>query len=153
MGMAPDERALRGHLASGGFRAGEAAGRWRLVDVTWPFVTVTVAAADRPNSPSEFTLRLECTGYPHTAPTGGVWDLDTNASLAPDLRPKSGRAAQLFRADGWTGGSTAMYAAWDRAGLQGHPEWANTHPRVAWNSTRTLTFILNNVHEVLNADD
>ncbi len=151
--MAPDERALRSHLAGGGFRAGEAAGRWRLVDVAWPFVTVVIATAARPNSPAEFALRFECAGYPHLAPTGGIWDLVSGTSLPAERRPKGERAAHLFRTDGWAGGSTAMYAAWDRAGLQAHPEWLDKYPLLAWNPTRNLTFILDKVNEVLNADD
>jgi hypothetical protein len=151
--VAPDERKVRADLAGGGFRAGEVARRWRLVDITWPHVTIAIAAAARPNSPDEFALRFECNGYPNTAPTGGIWAVDTETSLAAAQRPKGVRAEQLFRTDGWHGGATAMYAAWDRAGLQAHPEWAQTYPRLAWNATRTLTFILDNVHEVLNSDD
>jgi hypothetical protein len=151
--VAPDERAARAHLAGGAFRAGEASRRWRLVDITWPHVTIAIAAAARPNNPDEFALRFECNGYPNTAPTASIWDLDTGTSLPDARRPKGARAAQLFRTDGWHGGATAMYAAWDRAGLQAHPEWAQQYPRLAWNPTRTLTFILDNVHEVLNADD
>lgn len=151
--MAPDERALRDHLAGGGFRAGAVAGRWRLIDVAWPYVTVAVTAACRPNSPTEFTLRFECSGYPHIAPTGGIWDLVSGTLLAADRRPKGERAGQLFRTDGWAAGATAMYAAWDRAGLLAHPEWAQKYPLLAWNSTRDLTFILDKVYEVLNGDD
>jgi hypothetical protein len=151
--MAPDERAVREHLSGGRFLAGVAAGRWRLVSVTWPRVLVAVTAAPRPNSPAEFVLRLETAGYPHTAPTGGLWDVHTDGSLAADRRPKGERAAQMFRSDGWLGGATAMYAPWDRLGLQAHGEWAQTYPRLAWNATRDLSFILANVWEVLNADD
>jgi len=151
--VSPDERALRDHVGGGGFRAGVTAGRWRLVDLTWPFVTVAIAAAERPNSPVEFAVRFECGGYPHTAPTGGIWDLETNTSLPAGRRPKGERAAQLFRTDGWAGGSTAMYAAWDRVGLQAHQEWATKYPLLAWNPTRDLTFVLDNVHEELNSID
>ena len=150
--MAPDERALRSDLASGDFRAGEAAGRWRLIEVVWPHLILAVAAAPRENGPDEFALRLECTGYPHTAPTGGIWDLETGSSLPAERRPKGERAAMLFRADGWEG-STAMYAPWDRVGLRTHSDWAQRYPLSAWNSTRTITFIVANVYEVLNADD
>jgi len=151
--MAPDERALREHLRSGRFQSGATAGHWRLISVTWPTALVAVTAAQRANSPGEFALRFELSGYPHTAPTGGLWDLDTGASLAADRRPKGERAAQLFRTDGWLGGATAMYAPWDRMGLQAHPDWAQKYPRDAWNPARDLSFILSNVHEVLNADD
>jgi hypothetical protein len=151
--IAPDEHAVREHLRGGRFQAGVAAGRWKLVSVEWPFVTVAVSAAERLNAPDDFALRLELTGYPHAAPTGSLWDMATNTSLAAELRPKGERVVQLFRADGWTGGATAMYAAWDRIGLESHADWAQTNPLQAWNPTRDLSFVLDNVHEELNADD
>jgi hypothetical protein len=150
--IAPDERALRAHLRGGRFLSGVAAGHWRLISLAWPVAVVAVSAAERPNSPAEFVLRFELSGYPHTAPTGGIWDLGTGESLPADCRPKGERAAQLFRTDGWVGGATAMYAPWDRMGLQ-HPDWAQKYPHDAWNPTRDLSFILSRVHEVLNADD
>jgi hypothetical protein len=151
--MTPDERAIHEHLRSGRFLTGVAAGRWRLLSVDWPFVFIAVSAAERPNSPAEFILRFDATDYPHTAPTGGLWDLATKTWLPADRRPKGERAAQLFRIDGWAGAPNAMYAAWDRIGLESHPGWAQTNPLQAWNPSRDLSFILINVHEVLNADD
>jgi hypothetical protein len=151
--MAPDERAVGEHLRSGRFLAGAAAGQWRLISVAWPHTLVAVSAAERPNSPGEFALRFESTGYPNTTPTGGLWDVGTGTPLPAAHRPKGERVAQLFRSDGWAGGATAMYAPWDRMGLQAHPDWAQRHPQDAWNPTRDLSFILAKVHEVLNADD
>ena len=150
---APDERALIEHLRGGCFLAGVAAGRWRLVSAEWPVAMIAVTTAERPGSPSEFVLRFELSGYPHTAPMGGLWDLSTNASLAADRRPKGERVAQLFRTDNWMGGATAMYAPWDRMGLQAHREWATQYPLEAWTRQRDLSFILAHVYEVLNADD
>ncbi len=89
--MAPDERAVREHLRGGRFLAGFASGHWRLVSATWPFVLVTLSAAERPNSPTEFALRFELTGYPHAAPTGGLWDLLTGGRQ----RAHSGLAALI----------------------------------------------------------
>jgi hypothetical protein len=151
--MAPDERAVCAHLTDGRFRAGTAAGRWRLLSLTWPHALVAIAAAERPGGPTEWVLRFELSGYPHTAPTGGLWDTGADISLPPHRRPKGERAAQLFRYDNWTGGATAMYAPWDRLGLQAHPEWADTYPMQAWKPTRDLSFVLEQVHEALNADD
>jgi hypothetical protein len=151
--VAPDERALREHLRGGRFQSGVAAGHWRLIFVNWPVTMVAVSAAKYPDSPVEFVLRFELCGYPHTAPTGGLWDLETDTSLPTDRRPMGERAAQLFRTDGWAGGATAMYAPWDRVGLQAHPDWAQKYPHDAWNPTRDLGFVLVKVHEVLNADD
>ena len=150
---APDERALLEHLAAGRFLSGVIGDRWRLISAEWPVAMIAVAAAQRTGSPDEFVLRFELSGYPHTGPTGGLWDLSANASLPADRRPKGDRAGQLFRADGWLGGATAMYAPWDRMGLQAHPDWATQYPRDAWTPARDLSFILSNVHEVLNADD
>jgi hypothetical protein len=151
--VAPDEYTAQQHLAGAAFQAGAAQGRWRLVDVRWPFVLLAVSAAERPCGPAEFVLRLEMSGYPHIAPTGSLWDCDQDCSLAAERRPKGDRAAQLFRTDGWTGGPTAMYAPWDRVGLQSHPDWAQAYPREAWHPNRDVTFILANVHQILTADD
>lgn len=151
--VGPDERALREHLRGGRFLSGVAAGHWRLVGVEWPMTMIAVSAAVRTNSPAEFVLRIELGGYPHAAPTGGLWDLDADTSLPAGRRPRGERAAQLFRTDGWTGGATAMYAPWDRMGLQAHPDWAQKYPHDAWSPTRDLSFVLARIHEVLNADD
>ena len=151
--IGPDERTLRAHLAGGGFRAGVAAGRWRLIELSWPYALIAVSAAERPGGPGEFVIRFELMGYPSTAPTGGLWAVADDASLSAARRPKGERAASLFRTDGWLGGALAMYAAWDRLGLQAHPEWAQTHRLEAWNATREISFVLCRIHEVLNSDD
>ena len=151
--LPPDERALLEHLRGGRFLSGVVEGHWRLISVTWPFAMVAVSAAKRPNSPSEFVLRFELNGYPHVAPTSGLWDIETDSSLAVDRRPKGERAALLFRSDGWDGGSGAMYAPWDRMGLKAHSDWAQKYSHDAWNPTRDLSFILTKIYEVLNADD
>ena len=151
--MAPDERALRAHLDSARFQAGLEAGRWRLISLVWPIAIVGVSAAQREDAPSEFAIRFELAGYPNTTPTGGLWDVDSDVSLAPEVRPKGERVAMMFRSDGWAGGATAMYAPWDRIALETHANWAQEAPRLAWHSGRDLTFILDNLHEVLNADD
>lgn len=151
--LAPDERAVRAHLGGSRFQAGVEAGRWRLLYVVWPIATVAVSAAPRNGAPPEFAIRFELSGYPNTAPTGGIRDVDTDASLPADRRPKGNSIGQVFRSDGWLGGATAMYAPWDRMGLQAHPDWARKYPRSAWNSRRDLTFILENIHKLLNVDD
>jgi len=153
MVVSPEERTGRLHLGSGQFLAGVAAGRWRLISLTWPKTLIAISAAERPRSPREFFIRFDLTGYPQTAPTGGLWDVEADASLAPELRPKGPRAAQLFRTDGWAGGATAMYAPWDRIALGSHTDWATKYPLQAWKPTRELSFALSQIHEVLNASD
>lgn len=151
--LAPDERALHEHLVGGRFQAGVHAGRWRLDSVAWPIALVVVSAARRPESPDEFTIRFDLQGYPNNAPTGGIWDTASNATLAADKRPTGGRASLVFRYEGGGCGPTAMYAPWDRMGLACHPEWQTSAPHLAWHAGRDLTFVLDHVHEIFNADD
>lgn len=150
---APDERALRAHLRSGRFQAGVDT-KWRLIEpVKWPLAMIAVAAAARSGAPDEFVIRFELQGYPGVAPTGGLWDLASDSYLDLARRPKGGEASSVFRCDGWLGGGKAMYAAWDRLGLQAHPDWAQRYPRSAWHQGRDLTFILENVYRILHSDD
>jgi hypothetical protein len=65
----PDERVFRAHIESGSFQSGVDRGRWRLVSITWPFVMITVSAAERPGAPQEYALRFDCSDYPSVAPT------------------------------------------------------------------------------------
>ena len=122
--IAPDERTLRDHLDGGRFQAGVAAGRWRLHRGRLAARAIAISAAAAQNSPAEFVLRLELNGYPQRAPTGSLWDTDADARCPPSARPKGDGPRMLFRTDGWAGGATAMYAPWDRIGLQAHPDWA-----------------------------
>lgn len=149
--MTPDERTLRAHLEEARFRAGAQAGHWRLLDLTWPDAMFVISAAPRSDGPEEFVLRLNVAGYPHSAPTGSLWDDEAGCSLEPARRPKGDRASHVFRTD-WAEG-IAMYAPWDRIGLQTHPGWAQKYPHEAWSPTRDITFVLSNVHNILNADD
>jgi hypothetical protein len=154
--MAPDERALREHVLCAAFQAGVAAGRWRLVSLEWPFGVFAVTAADRDKSPGEFCARLDLTGYPNVGPTGSLWDQDQQAYLPMQGRPKGERVAMVFRCDNWPDAGSAgraMYAPWDRVALQSHAQWALSHPRASWHAGRTLTFVLDNIHELLNAGD
>lgn len=149
--LAPDERSLREHLASARFRAGIEARHWRLLSLEWPIALISVAAAPRLGSPAAFVLRFDLTGYPQAAPTGGLWDEDAMTYLAATRRPRGERASAIFRSD-WEGGR-AMYAPWDRVALVGHPAWAQAHPRSVWNARRDLSFLLTQIHDILNSDD
>lgn len=149
--MNPDERAVRAHLESPGFQAAVAAGRWRVVAIAWPFVTIAVSAAPRPSGPKEFALRFELTGYPQQAPTATPWDLKTNAQLAENRRPQGEGVAMVFRTN-WENGR-ALYVPFDRVGLGGHANWAQQHPGDAWTAEHDLSFFLRKIHTMLNDDD
>lgn len=147
--IAPDERALREHLKSAKFQIGVDSGRWRVISIEWPHALIAVSAAPRPESPNEFVLNFELSGYPTAAPTATPWATDLDAILQEARRPKGVRAGRLFRAD-WEGGA-ALYAPYDRVGRQ---HWAEgQYRRYAWHARRDLTFYLTNVHDVLNDDE
>lgn len=92
--------ALEAHLASGRFRAGAAKGRWKLLELQWPFAFIDVLARDV----RRVVLRFDCTGYPETAPTATVWDRAARCQLASASWPRGGRVSQVFN-PGWKGGN------------------------------------------------
>lgn len=145
--MAPDEVVLRKDLVSAGFLSGEDRGRWRLVELRFPVLLVSVKAKDE----REFTLRLDCTGYPQSAPTGTVWDVARNAQLATHLWPRGGRVSEVFRPD-WLGGQ-ALYLPCDRASMAGHPNWVSQYPSLVWKPEDGIAQYLHVVHELLQSRD
>lgn len=151
LAVAPDERALRAALETAGFQSGVDSGRWRLVKLEWPIGIFAVSAAERPNSPREFGLRVDLSRYPDQAPTATPWDLDIDTQLTSEKRPQGARASHVFRTD-WERGE-ALYAPWDRVALNGHSDWSAQHPEDVWHPGRDIAFVLERVHELLNADD
>ena len=152
MVVAPDERAVSAALETAGFQSGVDGGRWRLVKLEWPIGIFAVSAAERPNSPGEFGLRIDLSGYPQQAPTSAPWDLELDAALPPTQRPKGDRVGKVFYNGSWDEDS-ALYAPWDRKALVGHAVWRDRHPEDVWHTGRDIAFLLGRVHELLNADD
>ena len=149
--MPPDRRALEAHLTSAEFATGVEQGAWELLAYDWPVAVIAVSASSRPNAPNRFALRIDLTGYPVSAPTSTPWDAERDAVLAPSCRPKGENVGMVFRSD-WEGGR-ALYAPYDRVALAGHGGWLSAHPRYAWNATRTLSWLLWRVFDLLNCDD
>jgi len=147
--IGPDQRAFEADAAKAAFRLGQAEGRWRLVAVTWPFAFFGVTAKDG----REYVLRLNCTGYPQTAPTGGPWDMKTNQILTFDLWPRGhgGRVSAVFRTD-WKNG-TALYLPCDRESFAGHENWRHEMPSKIWRPTDGVVQYLELVHELLQSRD
>jgi hypothetical protein len=145
----PDERALRADVQKPAFRLATAEGRWRLIDINWPFVLFGVTAGDA----REFTLRLECQGYPQTPPTGGPWDPRTHRVPPAQQWPQSkgGRVATVFK-PGWKNG-TALYLPCDRLSIEGHDNWRNEMPSKIWRPAVGINQYLELVHELLNCSD
>lgn len=150
--MAPDEKALQADLAKATFRLGVAEGRWSLLGIAWPHVLIAVTARDG----RQFTLRFNCSGFPASPPTAGLWDMKRNAiPEEPDWpRSRGGRGSRLgavFRRD-WKNG-TALYLPCDREAIAGHDNWRTEMPSKIWRPADGITQYLELVHELLNSHD
>lgn len=145
----PDLRAFRADTAKAVFRLGERQGRWRLVDVAWPYAYIGVTAKHG----AECVLRLECSGYPQTPPTGGPWDMEKNQMLPFDRWPKGrgGRVSAVFRPE-WQGGA-ALYLPCDRMSIAGHDNWRTEMPSKIWHPAVGIVHYLELVHELLQSRD
>lgn len=146
---APDQRAFEADVAKPAFRLGEVDGRWRLVEIAWPFALIAIIAKDQ----REYVLRFDCSGYPQTPPTGGPWDSSCNAVLAFDLWPqgRGGRVSAVFRTD-WKDG-TALYLPCDRESFAGHENWRHEMPSKIWRPKDGIIQYLELVHDLLNCGD
>lgn len=146
--MAPDEQSLRADLASARFLSGADRNRWAFRKLDWPHLYVSVTARDG----RQYVLRLDCSGFPSTAPTGTFWDLATSAQLPFDRWPRGGERLRLaFRPD-WKAG-TALYIPCDRNSFVGHDAWASQYPQLIWNPARGISHYLEVVHELLQSRD
>ncbi|CAJ8147812.1 Uncharacterised protein [Burkholderia pseudomallei] len=142
-----DHARLLEHLDEGPFVMGEMGGRWRLRDITWPFVFVDIIARDK----RQFTLRLQCAGYP-SSPTGAFWDVVNSGWLPAQRWPRAGaRFGVALRSD-WQGG-TALYIPCDRNSITGHEQWLQLHPAWAWDPAVGIARYLEVVWTMLNGDD
>ena len=140
------EKAVDADLECPRFRAGAARGQWRKVSYKFPVLIMAVSAVDLQGKRCEFYFHFELSNFPGVAPEVKIWDLDAGALLPDARRPKgSPRVIEAFKS--W--GSGTVYRPWDRHGL-GHNEWASKHPELAWHAKRDLSFILEDLHGLLN---
>ena len=146
--MAPDEQSLRADLASARFLSGEDRNRWQFKKLEWPFVYINVIARDR----REYTLRLDCSGFPTTPPTGAFWDLSMNGKLTFDKWPQGGERLQLAFKPGWKNGD-ALYIPCDRESIVGHDCWFAQYPQLIWKPAKGISHYLEVVHELLQSRD
>lgn len=128
------------------FLRGVACGRWKIISLAFPELQVEIAAVDPQGNAQSFCFRIVADGYPTLAPDVRCWDAVANASLPAAARPQAPhRTLEAFKE--WGHG---VYRPWDRNGAL-HNDWAITHPQLAWHGDRDLTFILEDLHELLNA--
>jgi hypothetical protein len=148
----PDHRALREHLSAGEFLLAAHLGRWRVVKLEWPHLTIEVEASPRGGAPSCYGLRFACQGYPQQAVTGRLWDLEADAPLPAAHWPKGrSRVAAVFRPD-WKDGA-CLYLPCDRLSMEGHANWPSEYPAQLWRPERGIIGYLEAVYELLQSND
>jgi hypothetical protein len=158
MPSSPDERTLNADIEAAPFQIGVNKSQWDVAEaavipegLTWPYRIFWVAAANRPSAPARFYLRLDCQGYPVSAPTGSFWDPERKDLLAPNKWPKGNeRVSAVFRPD-WN--SAVFYHPYDRVAASGHDQWKTQHPHLIWDSKHTIVEYLSEMHDLLNCAD
>lgn len=147
--MSIDERVFRAHVSGGPFQSGVDRGKWRLIEIDWPFVIIAITAAKRANAPEEFFFRFELTNYPQDPPTADLWDIEREIKLEASRRPRGKlRVSLAFRAD-----RNSLYLPCDRLEIQGHQGWRNQHPSMLWSPDRDITQYTRIIYELLNSLD
>lgn len=135
-------------LSAARFQAGVARGQWRVISREFPLLFVAVAAIEPDGTASEYSFRLELTGFPGTAPEVRIWDCSAAGPLPQARRPRgSPRVIEAFK----TWNHDTVYRPWER--LSGaHGDWARNYPTLVWHPGRDLTFILEDLHGLLTSN-
>ncbi|MGQ0589114.1 MAG: DUF7665 family protein [Sphingosinicella sp.] len=127
------------------FQAGCREGRWRVVAFAYPRLDFKIAAIKPNGTPTECGFRADLTNYPAVAPEVKLWDLENDRQPVGAERPQGGqRTTQTFKI--W--GKGTVYRPWDRQ-TGPHSNNAATKPHLAWNASRDLTFIFEDLHGIL----
>jgi hypothetical protein len=142
----PAQIQVEDDLDDNDFRAGVAAGRWRVVKFEFPQMDFAVMGTETDGSRREYSFRAELSNYPSQAPMVRIWDLQKNAPLDVAQRPKGNpRIVNAFQC--WA--SDTVYRPWER--LTGpHNSNAGNLKHLAWRADRRLSFIFEDLHAVLN---
>lgn len=133
-------------LLAPAFRAGEVAERWRVVARAFPVLLVEVAATEPDCRSSWYRFRVDVSGYPGKPPWVRIWDTTADQPLPLHLRPTGcHRVSVTFQ--NWA--NDTVYRPWERMAAD-HNNFRLVHPQLAWHPGRTLAFIFEDLHGILN---
>jgi hypothetical protein len=139
-------------MASARFRLGVKRALWRVHSYEHPLLFMAIRSINAKGEKREFGFKFDLEGFPGAAPMAWIWDLKNNVRLPENLRPTGcQRVEQAFK--NW--GSNTVYRPWDRMAGPHFGPGTNQPQGVSnffWNSTRDLTFILEDLHELLNLE-
>lgn len=132
-------------LEAEAFQAGCREGRWRVIEFAYPRLDFAISAIKPDGAQTEYTFRADVENYPALAPMVKLWNLDEDRKLVGEERPQGGhRVVEAFKE--WSEGT--VYRPWDR--MTGpHGNHSATKPLLAWNSSRDLAFIFEDLYGIL----
>ncbi len=136
---------VKADLDSGAFQAGCREGRWRVVEFDYPRLDIKISAVKPDGTPTEYGFRADLQNYPAVAPEVRLWNLEKDCKPVGDERPKGGtRVTDTFK--DW--GEGTVYRPWDRQ-TGPHSNNAASKSHLAWNSSRDLSFIFEDLYGIL----
>lgn len=140
------KEAIEADLASAPFRVGVATKRWKTVSFEYPKLVIEIAGTTPGGVPCPYFFRFLLDGFPTLAPDVRCWDFAADTVLPAERRPKgTARTSEAFKE--WGHG---VYRPWERNGRL-HNNWENSHPHLAWNPARNITFIIEELYGLCNA--
>ncbi len=144
----PAQTQVNADLKEPNFLAGIAAGRWRVIDYTFPILEFMVTATEPDRTTREYGFRADLSNYPAQAPMVRIWDHISNKPLDANKRPTGSQKLQTtFQA--W--GEDTVYRPWERK-TGPHNSNAASLKHLAWRPTRHLCFIFEDLHGILNSN-
>ncbi|MCW3122609.1 MAG: hypothetical protein JWQ38_2101 [Flavipsychrobacter sp.] len=156
--MSPDLSAFIRDVEKVDFQTGITEGSWGIEDdhpqyPSWPIVFIWIKASPKENHPNKFYLRFNLEGYPSTAPTACLWDMQLNTQLHESKRPRGDRYVSAVFHSGMTLGN-ALYLPCDRVAMVGHEStWRDSQSNLWWKSTFTIIKYVGYVHFLLTSAD
>jgi hypothetical protein len=142
----PAQTQVESDLDDNDFRAGVAAGRWRVIGFNFPRLDFAIMGTEPDGSQKEYFFKAELSNYPSQAPMVRIWDLKTDTPLDVTQRP-TGNQRIMISFQKWA--SDTVYRPWER--LTGpHNSNAGNLRHLAWHPNRRLSFIFEDLHGILN---
>jgi hypothetical protein len=144
----PAQMHVERDLDDNDFRAGVAAGRWRILEFKFPRLDFAIMGMEPDGARKEYAFTAELSNYPSQAPMVRIWDLQKNVPLDVAQRPK-GNPCIVNAFQKW--GQDTVYRPWER--LTGpHNSNANNLRHLAWRPDRHLSFVFEDLHGILNSN-
>ena len=135
-------------LESSAFQSGVMRGSWRVHSFQFPKLVIGVLGTEPDGSRKMYYFRYVLDNFPTSAPWVQIWNIEADQILPVAQRPKGN--AKVERAfQSWS--DDTVYRPWERMALA-HGDWVHKYASEAWHPGMTLTFTVEDLHGILNAN-